>query len=151
MTFLFPGLLWCPPQDCYGVSLRNSSLVFLHESTTLTLHPTTTQTGVLVYKSSGCKGMSIPHVNLLWPFDAVWHQQYCSTLIHRHQLIVFYFRVSELSHHLFSNGLSSTQCKAITWTNANLLSYWTLMNILQWKFNQNTIMFIQDNVFENVI
>ena len=41
---------------CYGVSLRNSSLVSLDESTNLTLHPTTTWTGVLVYKSVVVKG-----------------------------------------------------------------------------------------------
>ena len=61
------GLLWCPPQDCYGVSLRNSNIVPLDESTTLTLHPTTTWTGVLVYKQSGCGWMSISHINPLWP------------------------------------------------------------------------------------
>ena len=40
---------------------------------------------------------------------------------------------------------------AITWTNADLLSIRNFRNKPQWNFYQNNMIFIQEDVFENVI
>ena len=50
-----------------------------------------------------------------------------------------------------NNGLSPGRCQAIIWTNAGTLFNWTLRNKLQWNFNRNSYIFIQENTFENVI
>ena len=43
------------------------------------------------------------------------------------------------------DGLLPVQHQAIIWTN------WTIANELQWNSNQNSYIFIQENVFENVV
>ena len=43
-------------------------------------------------------------------------------------------------------GLSVVHHSAITWTNADLLSFG---NKLQWNMNKDTIIFIKENAFEN--
>ena len=44
-----------------------------------------------------------------------------------------------------ANGLSSGRRKAIIWTN------WNIRNKLQWNHKRNLYIFIQENVFENVV
>ena len=48
------------------------------------------------------------------------------------------------------NGLSPGRHKAIIWTNAVILLNWTIGNNLQWNFNGNSNILIQENAFENV-
>ena len=50
----------------------------------------------------------------------------------------------------FVNGLSPVWRQAITWTSADLLLIGLWKQILV-KFNQNSIIFIQENAFENAI
>ena len=38
------------------------------------------------------------------------------------------------------------QCQPIKWSHVDLLSMGPIENKLQWKFNQNTILFIWENV-----
>ena len=48
------------------------------------------------------------------------------------------------------NGLSPVCRQAITWTNAGLLSIGLLeTSLLKWNLNQNFIIFIQENAFQN--
>ena len=50
------------------------------------------------------------------------------------------------------NGLSPDRRQAIIWTNAGwIIVNWTLANIFQWKFNQNTAIFIEENAHENIV
>ena len=49
------------------------------------------------------------------------------------------------------NGLSPFRRQAITWTKVRLIVNWTFRNKLQWNSNQNTKLFIHENVFENVV
>ena len=49
------------------------------------------------------------------------------------------------------NGLSPGRRQAIIWISAENIVNWTLGNKLQWIFNQNSNIFIQENPFENVI
>ena len=47
------------------------------------------------------------------------------------------------------NGLLPGWCKAIMWTNDMI--FWTFRNKLQWNFNWNSYIFIQETVFENIV
>ena len=47
-------------------------------------------------------------------------------------------------------GLSPGRRQAIIWTNAGIF-YWTLRNKLQWNSNRNSSIFIEENIFENVV
>ena len=60
--------------------------------------------------------------------------------------------VSELTSIGSDNGLSPGWRQAIIWTNAawNIVN-WTLIDKLQWSFNRNSSIFIQENVFESVV
>ena len=49
------------------------------------------------------------------------------------------------------NGLSPVQHEAIIWTNAGIFFKWTIGKKLQWNFNHNSNIFIQENAFEKVI
>ena len=49
------------------------------------------------------------------------------------------------------NDLLPSWCQAIIWTNAGIFVNWTLMNKLQWNFNQNSCIFIHGNAFKNVV
>ena len=51
------------------------------------------------------------------------------------------------------NGLSPERCQGIIWTNAGILLIGTLAlrNKLQWNFNRNSNIFIQENAFESVV
>ena len=50
------------------------------------------------------------------------------------------------------NGLAPVRRQAIIWTNAGILSIGPFnWNKLQWKFNRNSYIFIQENAFENVV
>ena len=50
------------------------------------------------------------------------------------------------------NGLSPGRRQAIIWTNVGiLLTLRSLKNKLQWNFNRNYSIFIQENVFESVV
>ena len=53
--------------------------------------------------------------------------------------------VSKLTIIGSDNGLSPSRRQPIIWTN------WTLWNKIQWNFNRNPYIFIQENAFENVI
>ena len=67
-------------------------------------------------------------MNHTWPRDAIWR-----------------------SNKLFigvGSGFSSVLRQAITWTNTDLLSF---RNKFHWNLNQNTTLFIEDNVFDNVV
>ena len=46
--------------------------------------------------------------------------------------------------------LSHVWHQADNWTNENIVN-WTSRNKLQWNLNQNTIIFIKKNEFENVV
>ena len=48
------------------------------------------------------------------------------------------------------NGLSPDQRQTIIWTNAGILLS-THGNKLQWNLNRNWNIFIQENVFENIV
>ena len=48
------------------------------------------------------------------------------------------------------NDLSPGQREAITWTNAGILLI-GLRNKLQWTFNRNSYIFMQENAFEMVV
>ena len=47
------------------------------------------------------------------------------------------------------NGLSPARCQAIIWTNAGISLIRPLG--LQWNFNSNWSIFIQENAFENIV
>ena len=52
------------------------------------------------------------------------------------------------------NGLSPGRRQAIIWSILNqcwIIVNWTLRNKLQWNFNRNSDIFIQENGFENVV
>ena len=49
------------------------------------------------------------------------------------------------------NGLSPGRRQAIIRTSAGTLLYKTLRNKLQWNFNRNSNIFIQENAFESVV
>ena len=59
-----------------------------------------------------------------------------------------YICISKLTIIGSDNGLSPVRCQAIIWT---IIVNWTLRNKIKWNFNQNSYIFIQENVFENVI
>ena len=56
--------------------------------------------------------------------------------------------VSKLTTIGSDNGLSPGQRQAIIWTIAGIL---LIGNKLQWDFNRNSNIFIQENAFENVV
>ena len=60
---------------------------------------------------------------------------------------VTHIGVSKLTNIGSDNGLSPRRRQAIIWTNT---VNWTLKNKLQWYFNRNSYIFIQENAFENV-
>ena len=83
-------------------------------------------------------------------------QVYCVTVKSLTQLThwgrVTHICVSKLSILGSDNGLSPGRRQAIIWTNARvLLIYWTIRNKIQWHFNRNWYIFIQENAFENVL
>ena len=49
------------------------------------------------------------------------------------------------------DGLSPGRRQAITWINYWNIVNWTLRNKLQWKFNQNSNIFIHENAIESVV
>ena len=49
------------------------------------------------------------------------------------------------------NGLSPGRCQPIIWTNTGKLLMGSLGKKLQWKFNQNSYIFIIKNAFENIV
>ena len=49
------------------------------------------------------------------------------------------------------NGLSPRRRQAIIWTNAGILLIRPLGKKLQWHFNRNWNIFIQENAFENIV
>ena len=49
------------------------------------------------------------------------------------------------------NGLLPIQCQAITWTKVHILSIGPLEKKIQWNCNQNTKIFIEEIVIENVV
>ena len=49
------------------------------------------------------------------------------------------------------NDLVPNRHQVITWTNAGVLLIWTFENKFQWNSNQNTIGFIPEKAFENVV
>ena len=49
------------------------------------------------------------------------------------------------------NGLSPERRLAIIWTNARILFIGPWGNKLQWNFNRNSNIFIEENTFENVV
>ena len=82
------------------------------------------------------------------------------------QLILFGLRPCEICTHILcmthewiskltttspDNGLSPGGCQTIICTNAGILVNSTLRNKLQWNFNQNSHIFIEENAFENAI
>ena len=65
---------------------------------------------------------------------------------------VMHINVSKLGRIIGSdNDLVPVRCQAITWTNAGVLLIWPFENKFQWNLNQNTIVFIQEKAFENVV
>ena len=63
-----------------------------------------------------------------------------------HWVRVTHICVSKLTIIGSDNGLSPGRRQAIIWTNAGIL---TIRNKLQWNFNRNSYIFIQENAFEN--
>ena len=65
--------------------------------------------------------------------------------------------VSKLTIIVSDNGLAPTRRQAIIWNNDGYLNQcwdfvnWTFGNKLQWNFNRNSHIFIQENPFENVV
>ena len=55
--------------------------------------------------------------------------------------------ISELTIIGSDNGLSPRRRQTIIWNNVN----WTLRNKLQWNFNRNSNIFIQENALEHVV
>ena len=68
-------------------------------------------------------------MNHTWPRDAIWRSS------------------NKLSIDV-SSGFSPVRHQAISWTNTDLLS---TRNKSHWNLNQNTTLFIQDHVFDNVV
>ena len=58
--------------------------------------------------------------------------------------------VSKLTIIGSDHGLSPGRRQAIIWTNAGIFFNWTLRNKLQWIFNRNSNIFIQENASEYV-
>ena len=58
--------------------------------------------------------------------------------------------VSNLTIIVSDNGLSPGRRQAIILPNAGIVN-WTLRNKLQWNFNRNSNVLIQENAFENVV
>ena len=59
--------------------------------------------------------------------------------------------VSKLTIIGSDNGLSPSRRQAIIWTNAWILLIGPNWNKLQWNSNRNLYIFIQENLFENVV
>ena len=59
--------------------------------------------------------------------------------------------VSDLTLIGSDNGLSLGRRQAIIWTNVGILLIGTLRNKLQWNFNRNSDISIQENAFESVV
>ena len=70
-------------------------------------------------------------LNSLWPSNA-YMRRLTNQLWFREWLVAW----SATSHYL-------NQCR--------IIANWTLAIIFQWKFNQNTAIFIEENAFENVV
>ena len=49
------------------------------------------------------------------------------------------------------NDLPPGRRQAIIWTNAEIVVIWNIKNKLQWNFNRNSHIFIQENTFETVV
>ena len=64
---------------------------------------------------------------------------------------VAYICVSELPIIGSNNGLSPGRRQAIIWTNAGILLIRTLGIHFTWNLKRNSYIFIQENVFENVV
>ena len=62
--------------------------------------------------------------------------------------IYIYIYISKLISIGSNNGLSPGRCQAIILTD---IVNWTLRNKLQWYFNRNSYILIQENAFENVV
>ena len=98
-----------------------------------------------------------------WWFDA----KACYNELLTHWGRVTHICVGNLTIIVSDNGLSPGRHQAIIWTNAvrerplNLITHslnqcwnivdWTLGNKLQWNFNRNSYIFIQENPFETVV
>ena len=59
--------------------------------------------------------------------------------------------VSKLTSIASDNGLSPGRRQAIIWNNAGILLIGHFRNKLQWNFNRNSNIFIQENAFESVV
>ena len=83
---------------------------------------------------------------------AKW-QQFCPSLhVLTHWGWVTHICISKLTIIGSDNGLSPGRRQAITLLNQCWnVHNWTLRNKLQWNINQNQDIFIQENMFENVV
>ena len=82
------------------------------------------------------------------PFCCLWFCCGSTCKVLTHWSWEMHICVSELVQIMIC--LSSVWCQVITWTNAELLSLWTLRNKLQSNFNWNSNILFQQNEFWNV-
>ena len=88
----------------------------------------------LAYSSSAPSNSTGQKLESLRPGDAIWWHRYGSTLA---QVMTWCRQAGPAPSHYLN------QCCHIV--------HWTLRNKLQWNFNRNANIFIQENVFECVV
>ena len=92
------------------------------------------------------------NVSIWWRYHVeVLKYHPCVPLPLTHWGRVTHICVSKLTIIASDNGLSPGRRQAIIWTSAGILLIWTLRNKLQWNFNHNSNIFIQENAFESVV
>ena len=90
----------------------------------------------------------------VWGYRAIfwfnWHIQN-TTIWLTHWDRVTHICVGKLIIIVSDNGLLPARRQAVIWHNIRDIVNWTLGNKLQWNFNRNSNIFIQENAFESVI
>ena len=87
----------------------------------------------------------------LYPFGVTKGTEKLSWVNLTHWGRVTHICVSKLTIIGSDNGLSPGRRQAIIWTNAGILLIGPLGTNFKWNFNRNSYIFIQENLFENVV
>ena len=104
-------------------------------------------------KQYKCEKIWVPkQIHAYSIYNFTYHIEFCTfdLLILTHWSRVPHICVSKLIIIGSDNGLSPGRHQAIIWSNADYY-YLTLRYTLQWNFNQNWYIFIQENAFENIV
>ena len=107
---------------------------------------------VILQSGTKCIWVLMPWV-LNQGISSHFRRQLCGkTITVTHWGRVTHICVSNLTIIGSDNGLSPGRRQAIVRTNdGQIIVNWTLRNKLQWNFSRNSNIFIQENVFENVV